>query len=141
METTATATLEKDYIKLLQCNQVLNERGIEFSLRGISALQAIGKVDTIRDENGTWWIAKHEMLTRIRESGNHKLPPIEEGWISLEGYAYHLSEAGIKVEEGKVCTQIFLTRSIEGKRDDYGRTLIKAEELQKRIQKGVQSFF
>ncbi|RNI23378.1 hypothetical protein [Rufibacter latericius] len=99
------------------------------------------KVDTIRDENGTWWIAKHEMLTRIRESGNRKLPPIEEGWISLESYVYHLSEAGIKVEEGKVCTQIFFTGSIKGKKDDYGRTLIKAEELQKKIEKGVQSFF
>jgi hypothetical protein len=123
--------LEKEYLPLLQYVMILSEKGVPTTVESVACGMAIGSIDVKRDNNGNWFVAKHEMERRIREKGK-KWAKVEAGHYSLSGFIYELSKCGIDMEEGQLSNLIILGK-LDYKIDKYGRHLIPAHELEKRV--------
>ncbi|MBC3540419.1 hypothetical protein ACFSC6_11055 [Rufibacter sediminis] len=124
---------EKEYLPVLKYIQILSEKAIPVSLESISNALAYSAFDARCDDKGQWHVAKHELLKRVREHGK-KVPPVEEGYVTLQAYVYLLNEAGIDMPEDRVWAQIIYGNMI-GKNDEFGRFLISRQDLDKAIER------
>lgn len=122
---------EKEYLPILKYVMILSEKGVPTTVDSVACTMSIGAIDA-KMNNGKWYIAKAEMVKRIRERGK-KMEAIEAGYYSLHGFIYHLSEHGIDMYEDNV-SHFMSIGKLECKRDKFGRYLISAHELKKRIE-------
>jgi hypothetical protein len=127
-----TVEQEKEYIPLLKYVMILTEKGINTSVEAVANGMAIGSID-VKRVDGKWYVAKHEMLKRIKASGK-KLPPIEAGYYSIHGFIYNLSECGVDMYGDNIC-HLIATGRMEAKVDEYNRFVIPAHELEKIVKK------
>jgi hypothetical protein len=123
---------EKEYLPLLKYVMILSEKGVPTTVESVANMMAIGAIDTKR-EDGQWYVAKAEMLKRIKARGK-KWPSVESGYYSIYGLLYQLSKRGIDLEEGNI-SNFMLYGELEFKQDMYGRHLFQAHELEKLIKK------
>ena len=122
---------EKEYLPLLKYVMILSDKGIPTTVESVSNGMAIGSYD-VKFENGKWYIAKEEMLKRIK--GKQKIEPIEADYYSFHGLLYHLSECGIDLDESNIFS-LMTFGAIEWKNDKYGRYIISVHELDKLVKK------
>jgi hypothetical protein len=123
--------LEREYLPLLQYVMILTEKGIPTTVDSVAGTMAIGAIDAKKGKSGDWYVAKEEMLKRLKASGR-KLEPVEAGCYSLYGFLYELSKYGVEMDEETIYGQMTFC-SIRWKKDQYGRIVIPAHELEKRV--------
>lgn len=127
---TVEKTTEKEYLPLLKYVAILSDKGVPVSVESVANTMAIGAID-VKRENGSWYVAKDEMLKRIKASGK-KWEAVEEGYYSIHGFMYQLSLCGIDMDEDNIC-HLLSIGEMESKVDQYGRLTIPLHELEKRV--------
>jgi hypothetical protein len=120
-----------EYMPLLRWLAILTEKGVNVSEDQIRYKKVMGTIDAKSGRSGEIYIAKHEMVARLKEL-KEKLEPIEAGYYSLYGFLYELSRYGVPMSEGAVGGQMF-TGSLTWSKDKHGRYLFPVHELEKRI--------